>query len=317
MEAEDRGVAAPLVSIVVPTLNECGNVGRVLEEVKRWLPEAEVVLVDGGSTDCTVEEASEAARRLGLRLKVVAQRTPGGKPGALIDGFREASGRWIAVLDADMEFSPQDLAKMLERAGGVDIVLGYRRDARPLHRRAISWGARLLAKLLFPRWRRLKDPTTEMYVVRREAIAGCLGDIKPRIKPVLEILTKCRIASYEQVEVTQRYRTVGESKFKPKWILQYLHQVLDETGWFTPRYIAVSLVVALAAKLASPALGIFALGISILGRWALLRRYLGLPQIAASEAAATIVKDAIALMPTAWLAGAAVELILVHLLRRG
>ncbi|MGC8584466.1 MAG: hypothetical protein ACP5MH_12185, partial [Thermoproteus sp.] len=114
----------------------------------------------------------------------------------------------------------------------------------------------------------------------------------------------------------QIYRAIGQSKFKISWIFNYLYQLGELTDWFTVKYIAVALAVGIVAGLLSPYLGIWAVAVSILGRWAPLRKYVGLPQIAAAELAAISVKYALAYIPTIWFVKAAVELLLIHILRR-
>ena len=107
------------VSVVVPTLNEEKNVSWVLERIPRSF---EVVLVDGRSTDGTVE----TARAVRLDVKVVLEPQPG-KGAALRAGFEAASGHFIIAIDADGSMDPLELPRyvaMLEM--GYDMVKGSR-----------------------------------------------------------------------------------------------------------------------------------------------------------------------------------------------
>ncbi|MGM9442702.1 glycosyltransferase family 2 protein [Streptomyces murinus] len=84
----------PPVSVVIPAMNEAKNLPYVFKSLPDWIHE--VVLVDGNSTDDTVE----VARSLWPRLKVVPQRGRG-KGDALITGFEACSGDIIVMVDAD------------------------------------------------------------------------------------------------------------------------------------------------------------------------------------------------------------------------
>jgi len=84
----------PPVSVVIPAMNEAANLPYVFKSLPGWIHE--VVLVDGNSTDATVE----VARSLWPRLKVVGQRGRG-KGDALIAGFGACTGDIIVMVDAD------------------------------------------------------------------------------------------------------------------------------------------------------------------------------------------------------------------------
>ncbi|GAA2565954.1 glycosyltransferase family 2 protein [Pseudonocardia hydrocarbonoxydans] len=112
--------AAPTVSVVIPTLNERAN----LEFVFAALPAGlfEVVLVDGRSTDGTVEEA----RRLMPGVRVVHQ-TGRGKGNALACGFHACRGDIIVMIDADCSTDPQEIPAFVDALlGGADFAKGSR-----------------------------------------------------------------------------------------------------------------------------------------------------------------------------------------------
>jgi glycosyltransferase involved in cell wall biosynthesis len=108
------------VSVVVPTLNEARNLPHVLPRIPPWVHE--VVLVDGGSTDGTVE----VARALLPRVRIVSQARPG-KGAALQAGFRAATGDAIVTLDADGSTDPAEIPLFVGcLLGGADYVKGSR-----------------------------------------------------------------------------------------------------------------------------------------------------------------------------------------------
>ena len=108
------------VSVVIPTKNEAQNISWVLERIPAWIDE--VILVDGQSTDGTIE----AAKRARPDIVVIEQRSRG-KGLALQAGFAAATGDIIVMLDADGSMHPVEIGRyvaLLE--SGFDFVKGSR-----------------------------------------------------------------------------------------------------------------------------------------------------------------------------------------------
>jgi glycosyltransferase involved in cell wall biosynthesis len=108
------------VSVVIPTKNEARNIAWVLEQIPAWVDE--IVLVDGRSTDGTVEAA------IGARPDViVVEQEPRGKGAALQAGFAAATGDIIVMLDADGSMHPREMSRYVALlASGFDLVKGSR-----------------------------------------------------------------------------------------------------------------------------------------------------------------------------------------------
>src|SRR5437899_3074150 len=92
----------PTTSVVVPTLNEAANLPFVLPRIPAWVHE--VVLIDGFSSDATVEVAREV-----LPNARILRTTQPGKGAALRTGFAAAAGDVIVMLDADGSSDPREL----------------------------------------------------------------------------------------------------------------------------------------------------------------------------------------------------------------
>ncbi|MFE5818373.1 glycosyltransferase family 2 protein [Streptomyces sp. NPDC056479] len=111
---------APPVSVVIPAMNEAENLPYVFKTLPDWIHE--VVLVDGNSTDNTVE----VARELWPEVKVVRQRGKG-KGDALITGFEAATGDIIVMVDADGSADGNEILSYVSAlVSGADFAKGSR-----------------------------------------------------------------------------------------------------------------------------------------------------------------------------------------------
>ncbi len=112
-----------LISVVIPTLNEEGNIGEAIKEVKKELEKYgyryEIIVVDGHSTDKTVE----IAKSLGAKILYDSV----GKGSALRKGMEKAKGDIIISMDADLSNKPNELRLLISGIEiGYDICMGSR-----------------------------------------------------------------------------------------------------------------------------------------------------------------------------------------------
>lgn len=109
------------ISVVLPAKNEAGGLPRTLERLREVLPEAEVIVVDDGSTDQT------AALAAGLGARVLSSPYSMGNGAAIKRGARAATGDVIVFMDADGQHDPADARRLLDKlAEGYDMVVGAR-----------------------------------------------------------------------------------------------------------------------------------------------------------------------------------------------
>ena len=114
-------VRRPMVSVVIPTLNEAKNLPLVLPYIPLdWVDE--VLLVDGRSTDDTIE----VAQRIMPSIKVVLEKTKG-KGAAMRAGYAASTGDIIIILDADGSNDPREIPRfVMALMDGVDMAKGSR-----------------------------------------------------------------------------------------------------------------------------------------------------------------------------------------------
>jgi glycosyltransferase involved in cell wall biosynthesis len=109
------------VSIVLPAKNESAAVGATVAFIRGVLPDAEIVVVNDGSTD----ETGEVARAAGAR--VISHPYSKGNGAAIKTGARAACGDVLILMDADGQHAPSDIPRLLEALrDGHDLVVGAR-----------------------------------------------------------------------------------------------------------------------------------------------------------------------------------------------
>lgn len=165
----------PQLSVILATLNERRNLPELLERIRKQpLADYEVLVVDDGSTDGTREylrEQASADPRLRLLFHEGKQTTLR----AQCQGIDAAHGKFVVVMDADLQHPPELLGPMLGqlRAGSALTIatrygLGGSAGARTTFRWSVSRGAEWLAKILLPPSRGISDPISGYFGFRRD-----------------------------------------------------------------------------------------------------------------------------------------------------
>lgn len=121
----------PRVSVIVPAYDEAENMPELFAELGETMRssglDAEVVLVDDGSTDGTYDAAEAAAHATGLRdsVQLLRHRRNRGKTEALLTAARSARGQILVLFDADLQHSTDEIPRFVERIDeGFDVVAG-------------------------------------------------------------------------------------------------------------------------------------------------------------------------------------------------
>ena len=207
----------PGITAFYPAYNDAGTIGSMVVAVVKTLEELtddyEVIVVENGSTDYTVEVLEELARRFD-RLRVLIYREPLGYGGALRVGFANATKEFIFYTDGDAQYDPRELRMLLQAMrDDVDIVNGWKIDrGDPFHRIIIGRVYHHTVKFLFGL--QLRDVDCDFRLIRRKVFEQI--DLQSDSGTIcLELVKKIQDAGYRfaEVPVHHFHRTYGKSQF--------------------------------------------------------------------------------------------------------
>jgi len=201
------------LSIVIPVYNEEDNihplVERLEEAVAGWSDWVEILFVDDGSSDKTLELLKEA-QKSDSRIRIVHFRKNLGQTAAIAAGFRLAQGRVIATLDADLQNDPMEIPRLVKMLKEWDAVCGVR------IKRKDSWWKRLSSRIGngFRNWVTgddIIDTGCTLKAYRRECLEGL--ELYNGMHRFLPTLIKMRGYRVTQVPVAHHPRRAGKTKY--------------------------------------------------------------------------------------------------------
>ena len=201
------------VSVIIPTKNEAGCIGRVLTEMPREVV-AEVIVIDGHSTDTTFVEAG---RNSDKKDKLVIQNGRG-YGAAFLEGFKIAKGDCIVMMDGDGSHNPKDIKRIVAKIRqGYDYVMAsrYMKGGRSEDDTIIRWFGNFFFTRL-TNWVHGTSLTDSLYLYTAITKKG-LGKLNLKSKGFefcTEIVVKAHKAKlkFAEVPAVERLRFAGRSK---------------------------------------------------------------------------------------------------------
>jgi glycosyltransferase involved in cell wall biosynthesis len=220
------------LSVLIPVYNERTTLGQIVERVLAVPLEIELLCVDDGSKDGS-REILEELGKLHPQLRVLLQPRNQGKGAALRRGIQEATGDFVLIQDADLEYDPAEYPNLLGPLiqGKADVVYGSRFMGSGPHRVLYFWHSvgnwilTLLSNMLTNL--NLTDMETCYKVFRREVIQAIqLEENRFGFEPEVTVkVAKRRLRVYE-VGISYSGRTYEEGKkigwkdgFRALWCL--------------------------------------------------------------------------------------------------
>lgn len=166
------------ITIIIPAYNEDKTIGKILQKIARLkLPKGykkEIIVIDDGSTDKTqviIEEAREY-----LNFKLITNKKNLGKGASVIKGIESSKGEIILIQDADLEYDPNDIPRLLNvlKDENAKVVYGSRSlKNNPTSHWTFNWGGRLITEVTNILYgTKLTDEPTGYKVFKREALSG-------------------------------------------------------------------------------------------------------------------------------------------------
>ena len=228
----EPGVSENHFSLVVPTLNEAGNIDKLLTALTDALRETpyeyEIVVVDDGSTDGTVERVRDWTKR-DARVRLFSRTGERGLAGAVLYGWGQSRANLLGVIDADLQHPPELLPELLKRTEHADIAIASRyarnqgtKGWNPLRAAVSRLSTLAAAPLISKKNLQVTDPMSGFFVIRRRCIEG-LTFQTTGFKLLLEILVRGRIRTVGEVPYQFGLRRAGRSKASASVAFHYLH----------------------------------------------------------------------------------------------
>ena len=206
------------LSVVIPVFEEEATIGQLVAELVSSLSATsrsfEIVLVDDGSADRTLEALGQLRGQFPDTVRVVSHLKNRGNGAALRTGIRVGKGSVVVTMDADGQHSPADIAKLIARIPPYDLVIGARREGyrgallRNLGNRFYNVFASWLTKT------RIEDLTSGFRAMRRAAVDHFLpifpeGFSAPTTTTMAFLKAGYNVAF---VPISVRQRVAGKSK---------------------------------------------------------------------------------------------------------
>jgi glycosyltransferase involved in cell wall biosynthesis len=250
------------LSVVIPLLNEAGNIGELHRELVSVLRRAnlsyEIIFVNDGSQDGTDAELLKLSD-----CTVISMRRSFGQTASLVAGFDEARGQYIATLDGDLQNDPEDLIPMFELIGRgeAEFVIGWRRLRHDSWDKKIpSFLAYVLRQILLHDG--IHDAGCGIKVFTREVISEV--ELYGEMHRFFASIAKNKGFVVKEIAVNHRPRAFGQSKYTWK---RGMKGFLDMIAvWFWGKYSARPLHVLGGIGLGIISISIFTLSLA-LGHW--------------------------------------------------
>jgi dolichol-phosphate mannosyltransferase len=246
-------IPGPLLSVVVPTLNERDNIVPLIESLDAALQGIawEVIFVDDDSRDGTPDHVRAIARQ-DSRVRCLQRIGRRGLSTACVEGALASAAPYVAVMDADLQHDERLLPAMLRRlrTGDCDVVVGSRYVAGgslggwQRSRARISAAATRLSRMICRT--EIADPMSGFFMLPREVLEGAVRNLSGQgFKILLDLLASApRPLRVAELPFTFRERRHGASKLDTMVAWEFFMLLADKlVGHIVPvRFVLFGLI---------------------------------------------------------------------------
>ncbi len=227
------------ISVVIPAYNEQDGIEQVVNDLKTILDpidiEYEIIIVDDGSADKTVEKA------LSTGVTVIEQLKNRGYGASLKIGIQYANYELIVITDADNTYPAEFIPEMLKYIDEADMVVGSRRGEKvaiPLVRRPAKWMLRKLAS--YVTGEHIPDLNSGLRIFRRDLIMQYFNILSDRFSFTTTSTVSFLSDGYkiQYVPINYHHRS-GKSKIVPWNFIEFINLVIRLSMLFNPLKIFI------------------------------------------------------------------------------
>ncbi|BFI73313.1 dolichol monophosphate mannose synthase [Nanoarchaeota archaeon] len=224
------------LSIIIPTLNEKDNIKELIDRIKNNLKDIdyEIIFVDDGSNDGTIEEINKYKNN---NIILIERGRKKGLGSAFLDGLKVSRGKYVVLMDSDLQHPPELLKTMYEKVKDYDIIIasryvkGGKIEDWSLIRKIISKSAIFLSHLLLPETKKIKDTMSGYFIIRKDLLNNFNITDPFEYKVLLDILVKIKPEKILEIPYSFKERKKGKSKLNKKIIFIYLKQIIKLFSW--------------------------------------------------------------------------------------
>ena len=250
-------------SLIIPTYNEAENIPILVPRVISVLEPSgysfEILVVDDDSPDLTWKIAKECFKN-DNRVKVIRRFGEKDLSASVLSGMGSAEGKYLGVIDADLQHDETILPKMIAAMEDHDFAVGSRKMGSygewSKRRRFISEAGAFISKLFINA--KLSDPMSGFFIIRKDRFEEVSADVNPRgFKILLELVARVKNPRIAEIGYEFRNRMHGSTKMSGKIIQNFIFSlfVLKFGKYISVRFIKHGLV------------GVVGVFVNLIGQW--------------------------------------------------
>jgi dolichol-phosphate mannosyltransferase len=222
------------LSIIIPTYNERDNVEPIVQRISSSLKsittDYEIWFIDDSTDDtpAILERVSDCFKQ----VRFIHREEASGLASAVTLGFRVSTGKYMIVMDGDLQHPPELIPVIFQRLKeGIDIVIPSRFVAGGsdgglnAFRKWVSWTARVIGQMALRKLHKISDCTGGFFGIHRAVVED--ADLSPiGWKILIEVLVKGKYKTVHEIPYSFQARDAGLSKMTLKEQKNYIHHIL-------------------------------------------------------------------------------------------